>query len=325
MAIRQSGKAIKIVLSGLDNAGKSSMLLVMKRLYQFEQEVKDLLPTQMIDYYTRAFLGFKLHFWDMGGQELYRQRYLERQIYFEQIGLFIYLVDVTAPDRLNNSLDYFFKVLDIMKENGYTQERDIAICFTKMDFEKAFTEKPEFIATLAKARAKIMEKTKDGFKFDFYSTSIYNVYSIVKMISNGLSRCIPGYDIIRKEIEDFAVANQFSQFLLFDQTGLIIADYMNSFKPVDRNSVDAIISENLAYFKKVEDDKNAQFRGFRSTRGSLMNISHKFKLEKDNESPENERYYLAILVEEAIGRKAAWNINELISKLRNLLFKYQVS
>ena len=65
-------KAIKVVLSGLDNAGKTSMLVGFKRMYGYEEEIQNLNPTLRIDYYKRDFLDLRLNFFDMGGQSKFR-------------------------------------------------------------------------------------------------------------------------------------------------------------------------------------------------------------------------------------------------------------
>ena len=75
-------KAIKVVLSGLDNAGKTSMLVSFKRMYGYEEEIHNLKPTLRIDYYKRDFLDLRLNFFDMGGQSKFREMYIKREMYF---------------------------------------------------------------------------------------------------------------------------------------------------------------------------------------------------------------------------------------------------
>ncbi len=70
-------KNIKFVLAGLDNAGKTSFLIALQQKYNFHDEVKNLNPTVRIEYSTLNFLNrWEIDFWDMGGQENYREHYL---------------------------------------------------------------------------------------------------------------------------------------------------------------------------------------------------------------------------------------------------------
>ena len=83
------GKNIKVILSGLDNAGKSSMLIAIRKMYDFEEEARNLKPTIRIDYFRREFLNYKLNFFDMGGQQKFREMYIKKPIYFEAVDILI--------------------------------------------------------------------------------------------------------------------------------------------------------------------------------------------------------------------------------------------
>ena len=115
---REAPNEIKFVLTGLDNAGKSSMLIVLNKMYQFEEELKKLQPTIRIDYYKRDFLGRHLNFWDFGGQSKYRERYLQRKVYFESVSQMIYLIDITDPGRIQESVEYLGQILSVLEEMG---------------------------------------------------------------------------------------------------------------------------------------------------------------------------------------------------------------
>ena len=92
-------KNLKVLLSGLDNAGKSSMLIALNKMYDYELIIEDLMPTQRIDYHKRLFLNLRLNIFDMGGQQKFRDMYLRKQIYFEDTDVLIYLIDIQAEDR----------------------------------------------------------------------------------------------------------------------------------------------------------------------------------------------------------------------------------
>jgi GTPase SAR1 family protein len=322
--IFDNDKALKIILSGLDNAGKSSMLVVIEKLYQFEEDLGVLLPTKMIEYYRREFLGYDINFFDMGGQEMYREIYLKREIYFAELNFLIYLIDITDIKRFEESVDYLGKILDVLDKHEYEKNREIFICFTKMDMDSAFAESPEFIVNLAKTRKLIIDKY-NNFKFDFFSTSIFNTYSIVKMISKALSYDVDGYEEMRSDMEDYATKYSFDQMLLYDSTGLIIADYANSFKDVEHNSLDTIISDNLSFFKKMTDYEEDGFRRSKKIFGDLMNICYQFKVDIPNGDIEEEKnYYITIIVDNEIGKRAEWNRNEIIKRFRERLRAYYI-
>ena len=49
-------KNLKVVIAGLDNAGKTSCLIALKQKYNFHEEVKNLKPTVRIEYSSLNFL-----------------------------------------------------------------------------------------------------------------------------------------------------------------------------------------------------------------------------------------------------------------------------
>jgi len=64
-------KSLKIVLSGLDYAGKTSILTALDKKFDFEKYIAQLKPTIKVEYNKRNFLGYTIYIWDMGGQERY--------------------------------------------------------------------------------------------------------------------------------------------------------------------------------------------------------------------------------------------------------------
>ena len=52
--------AIKIIISGLDNAGKTSILTALDKKFDFEKEIMQLKPTVKVEYSASNFLGIFL-------------------------------------------------------------------------------------------------------------------------------------------------------------------------------------------------------------------------------------------------------------------------
>ena len=95
--------AIKVIVSGLENAGKTSILRAMSLKYDFRDEILELKPTIRVEYQRTDFLGRKVIFWDMGGQEKYRETYLSKtDIYFAGTDLFLYIIDIQDQESLQS-------------------------------------------------------------------------------------------------------------------------------------------------------------------------------------------------------------------------------
>jgi len=94
-------KLKKLVIAGLDNAGKTSFLIVLRHKYNFRELVENLKPTIKIEYTSFNYLNnWEKSFWDMGGQEQYRTLYLEDPVYFEDTDFFYFFIDI--QDNVSN-------------------------------------------------------------------------------------------------------------------------------------------------------------------------------------------------------------------------------
>ncbi len=101
-------KAKKILLLGLDNAGKSSIVqLVVKKM----TDALTTVPTKNVDRSDLEILGQQILIHDLGGQQKYRKKYLESPTFFEAVDVMVYVVDLQDRDRYEVALDYFDKAL----------------------------------------------------------------------------------------------------------------------------------------------------------------------------------------------------------------------
>jgi GTPase SAR1 family protein len=330
-------KDLKIILSGLDNAGKTSMIVALKKMYGFEEDVKKLKPTIRVDYYRRDFLNLKLNFWDMGGQHNFREAYLRRPIYFENVNVLIYLIDIQDEMRFTESIDYLGKLLSTLEEVGYDKEIPIFICFSKADYDLVQNYLVDYLSRMKMIKDLIFT-SYPTYKFEFYSTSIFNVYSIVKMISNGLRHHMEGYEDITQLLYDFGERNEVKQALLFDHTGLVIVDF---FKAEGeglelQNKIDNIISGHLEFFSQLED-QHLRITSTRGTDGQYMNCCYQFNLYNSDDTEEEEpteviqertegnpmyaNYYLSMIVPLDISVPAENDIPNTITKVAEVLMR----
>jgi GTPase SAR1 family protein len=169
-------EAQKIVVAGLDNAGKTASLSKLGgRL-----GVSDLIKTQPTKGVYRMDVGnnkLSLYIWDLGGQEQYRSRYLENpELYFLKLDLLIYVIDVQDPDRFEEALEYFDKILDLiitLEENPY-----IIIFIHK--FDPDLKKDPEILLNIELLKENLNElfqKKNYELEVEIYLTSIYSMIS----------------------------------------------------------------------------------------------------------------------------------------------------
>jgi len=88
-------KELRILLLGLDNAGKTTLL---KQLAS--EETKNITPTQGFNIKSVQSEGFKLNVWDIGGQRKIRPYWRN---YFENTDVLIYVIDSADVKRLEET------------------------------------------------------------------------------------------------------------------------------------------------------------------------------------------------------------------------------
>uniref|UniRef100_A0AAV1TE11 ADP-ribosylation factor-like protein 2 n=1 Tax=Peronospora matthiolae TaxID=2874970 RepID=A0AAV1TE11_9STRA len=92
--VKEKEKEIRILMLGLDNAGKTTILK------QFMgQDITEISPTLGFDIQTLEYKGFKLNVWDVGGQQTIRSYWRN---YFEQTDGLVWVVDSADQRRLED-------------------------------------------------------------------------------------------------------------------------------------------------------------------------------------------------------------------------------
>lgn len=104
----------KLVFVGLDNAGKSSIILTLLREISKFVVIK---PTRNAKIRTFEFLGMNVAEWDLGGHESYRKLYLEKtQQIFQGTDILLHVVVVQDYDRIGESYTYLKDVINKLAE-----------------------------------------------------------------------------------------------------------------------------------------------------------------------------------------------------------------
>ncbi len=164
---------MKIVVVGLDNAGKTTLidLLAGKKL----SEVINQSPTTMVNQVNLPSQDVNLVAWDFGGQVQHREAYLQNpEEYFVGLDLVLFVIDMQDAARYNEAIGYFSQLLDIiiyLKEKPY-----FLVLMHKSDPE--LVGDPDFQINLEYVDGKIrslIPKSKLGL--DIVKSSIYSTFT----------------------------------------------------------------------------------------------------------------------------------------------------
>merc|ERR1712083_658573 len=93
--MKKDEKEARILMLGLDNAGKTTILKKMS-----EEDISQIQPTQGFNIKSLQHGDFKLNVWDIGGQKTIRPYWSN---YFESSDALVYVIDSSDTRRLEES------------------------------------------------------------------------------------------------------------------------------------------------------------------------------------------------------------------------------
>lgn len=166
--------AQKIIVIGLDNAGKTAILNKFGGRLGIS-DLANLKPTKGVDrrHIETENSDLDLFIWDFGGQAQYRSKYLKNpEQYFLQVDLLIYVIDLQDSERFPESFEYFEQILEtltILEEDPF-----VLIYIHKFDPELKYD--PETLLNIELLKDNLNQAlTSFGYDYEAYLTSIYSL------------------------------------------------------------------------------------------------------------------------------------------------------
>ena len=157
-------------MAGLNNSGKTSILLLLNRKFSLLSSIKPTFKAKR-SLQSLSLLGVTISHWDLGGQESFRKIYLEqKEKYFADAQSIFFVIDIQQAVRYGEAIKYLSEILRVTKE--MEQELpNLLILFHKYDPD--IKNDPEINKEISELQDKI-RTIDNGFKFTFYKTSIYD-------------------------------------------------------------------------------------------------------------------------------------------------------
>ena len=241
----------KILFTGLDFAGKTSIITILQKRFEHIALLK---PTKAAQRNVFEYLGHSIAEWDLGGQQTYRIKYLKHpDKYFDNTHACLYVVDIQDEERTLEMLSYFKDVVDQFRELEITPS--ISVLFHKYD--------PEFVAEQNKASldGKIkelegnMKTITDGeFSLSFYRTTIKKVWGIFNAFSRIMLSLFPQSELIDKSIEEFAKKTDAKGIVVLDNNSLIIGQFYTN------QQIQDLIQVSTPYFLTLNDSFSTKIK-----------------------------------------------------------------
>jgi len=226
----------KILMVGLDNGGKTSILAVVQDKFSI---IKSLLPTRGVKREKLDFFGYPIISWDLGGQIMYREKlYFNRpELFFTDADIMLYVVDIQDTDRFPEAANYFREVLKSFTELGEKPELLIVLSKSDQDFRKTL-QWQQNVTTIKNKFTKIVEEFEQ-FTIDYCDTTVFQKETVMQMFSIALTKVSDTSEIIENILEDFTNQVDAKAASLVSMDGLIFGNYT-------RTDTDEMLVNNTA-------------------------------------------------------------------------------
>jgi len=226
----------KLLMIGLDNSGKTSILAVLEDKFSI---IKDLMPTRGVQREKLDFFGYPIISWDLGGQVQYREKmyFSKPELYFGEVDLILYVIDSQDVDRFSESANYFKQVLKVLDELKEYPPLAIVLHKSDQDIRRTLQWQKNIDSVKSKFNAVIDEF--DKFKLDYYDTSIFQRPTIMQMFSAALMKVSETSEIVEHILEDFCTQIGGRAISIISMDGLIFGSYT-------KNTTDESLINNTA-------------------------------------------------------------------------------
>lgn len=283
----------KVLFTGLDDAGKTSIILSLQREFS---KIAILSPTRGAQRRIFNFLGKEISEWDLGGQLAYRIAYLKNPgKYFEGTEIAIYVIDIQNKSRIPEATGYFKDVIEQFKELEI--EPPIYVFLHKFDPALRRSAQNEMELLIIDLKDKLREtKYKEIY---YYETSIYDFGSIITAMSEILLSLYPKSELIEKTIHEFAKKVNSEGVVIIDDNSLIIGSYYKD------DETRHLLTASTPYFLTLHDSFQftSPMEEKYENRMIVQRFGKNFIFKQITLKKESEPYYLILLKEDPVFRK----------------------
>lgn len=216
-----NANAKKIIFTGLDNSGKSSIILALKNSIA---KISQLKPTLGVERETFTFLDYTIHAHDLGGQKKYLIKYLKQpDKFFEETDVCIYVIDIQDLGRFDETLSYFKDLLDKYAE----MELQPLLYIFLHKAEKVLLENDsEGEKTIEMLSDQLTEINNERYYMEFKVTTVYDIWSISSSFASIMQKIYPPSELIEKAMKELADNLNAEVAVLFDENVLMLANFL---------------------------------------------------------------------------------------------------
>lgn len=302
----------KILFTGLDDAGKTSIIMALQREFS---KIAMLSPTRGAQRRIFNFLGKEISEWDLGGQVAYRISYLKNpDKYFEGTEVAIYVIDIQNKPRMPESISYFEDVIEQFKK--LELKPPVYVFLHKFDPVLRRNAPNEMNNLIIEIKDSLRRNT-DYKDLYYYETSVYDFPSIIRAMSEILLNLYPKSELIEKTIVEFAKKVDSDGVVVIDDNSLIIGSYYKDDET--RN----LLTVSTPFFLVLDDSFQSSSTNVMENRFEdrmiVQRFGKNFIFKKITLKKGIPPYYLLLLKEDPVFQKE--DFESFANLLKEILYK----
>jgi GTPase SAR1 family protein len=234
---------IKCIFVGLDNGGKTSLLLMLENKLIHILKTKPTKRITISDFYV---LGIPVKIWDMGGQKKYINEYLQRPYYFGETKLLFFVIDIQDSERFDSAVRYLESILANFVVMGVFPK--IAVLLHKSDPDLKDSVNLNKNVYIIRRR---LSELPNAENFTIHETSIYQPDKFHHIFVQAVFSVLPGGYRVEELLTQFMSDIEAAAIRLIGENLLTVSDVY-----IDRNSREIcyICGKNLTNMAKELSD-----------------------------------------------------------------------
>ncbi|MFW9866790.1 MAG: ADP-ribosylation factor-like protein [Candidatus Thorarchaeota archaeon] len=313
-----SHRKMKILFAGLDDSGKTSFLLSVDRQYS---KLIGLKPTTGASIKSIEALGATIFLWDLGGQLTFRKKYINKaEIYLYEADLLFYFIDIGNNTRFEESFEYLQDLKNVLKK--FKQHTPIVYILSKGDSD--IIDTIEIKENIESVKEKLVEIDPEETP-EFYITSIFQMFTILRAFSSGISKLSPNRNLINHNLKNFSIETKTYIALLLSTDGLVLADFYSSKakrltkipKAEELVNVFEVTAPQFAMLFKIF----SRFKALQKNE-AIFKVSDSIILFKKIQVSENEMFILFLIDSEKRKEKINTLLPNFLEQTKDLLLRY---
>ncbi len=309
-------RKLKLIFAGLDDSGKTSFLLSVDRKYS---KLIGLKPTTGANIKSIEALGATIFLWDLGGQLKFRKKYITKaEIYLYEADLLFYFIDIKNRTRFEESIEYLQKLKSVMRE--FDQNTPIIYIFTKGDLDIL---QGEIKGNIEFLKGELSELSPNE-PIEVYTTSIFQIFTILRAFSSGISKLSPNRDLITYNLRNFSLKTKAYLTLLLSIDGLVLADFYSpeamSLTQIPKSEVVNVFEVSAPQFA-ILFNIFAKFKALQQEE-AIFKVANSIILFKRIQIEENTMYLLFLIEDEKKKEIINKELTDFLNQTKDLLLRY---